>query len=200
MARARSLEEFRAAMSKLAVPYMNTMYADRDGNIYYVYNAAIPRRPERFDWRKPVDGSDPGTEWQGYHTLDELPQVLNPASGYLQNCNSSPLTVTPGVELRREDYPSYMIGREGDNWRARSSRRVLESRERFSFEQFARAALDTRVQAAEEHVPGGMGTTACGGPGAGRAAGRAGAHARRLGLREHQRFVGDHAVRPGGRA
>jgi penicillin amidase len=153
MARARSLEEFRAALRRLAVPYMNTLYADRDGNIYYVYNAAVPRRAPEFDWQRPVDGADPRTEWDGYHALDELPQVLNPAAGYLENCNSSPFHVTAGLELERRDYPPYMIGPETDNPRSRASRRVLESRESISFDEFASAVWDRRLSAAETMVP-----------------------------------------------
>ncbi|MHC5003085.1 MAG: penicillin acylase family protein, partial [Planctomycetota bacterium] len=153
MARARTLAEFRSALSALSVAYMNTMYADADGNIWYVYNAAIPRRDPRFDWLKPVDGSDPATEWDGYHALEELPQVLNPDSGYLQNCNSSPLTVTTGIDLRREDFPPYVIGDEADNWRARSSRRVLTGRDRFTFDELVEAVPDTRLEAADELLP-----------------------------------------------
>ncbi|UCF20403.1 MAG: penicillin acylase family protein [Gemmatimonadota bacterium] len=149
MARARSLEEFRSALSRLAVPYMNTLYADSDGNIYYVYNAAVPRRDPSFDWSQPVDGSNPATEWHGYHSLDELPQVLNPESGYLQNCNSTPFTVTTGIDLKRDAYPTYLVGPESDNWRARSSRQLLMGRAEFTFDEFSNAVLDTKISAAK---------------------------------------------------
>ncbi|MGH9764880.1 MAG: penicillin acylase family protein, partial [Blastocatellia bacterium] len=97
MSRAHNIAEFKAAMSKLAVPMFNCVYADRDGNIFYVYNAAVPRRSTKFDWSKPVDGSNPETDWLGYHTFNELPQLTNPATGFVQNCNSTPfMTTTEG--------------------------------------------------------------------------------------------------------
>src|SRR5262245_38318971 len=74
MGKARNLKEFRQAMARLDVPMFNTMYADREGNIWYLYNGAVPKRDQRYDWLKPVDGSDPGAEWRGYHTIDELPE------------------------------------------------------------------------------------------------------------------------------
>ena len=153
MARARNLTEFRSALDRVAIPYMNIVYADVDGNIFYIYNGIVPRRSSEFDWRKAVDGSDPRTEWQGYHAARELPQLLNPATGYLQNTNSTPFTVTTGVTLDRADFPRYMIGNEGDNGRAQMSRRILTERERFTFEQWTQAATDTRVQAADDALP-----------------------------------------------
>ncbi len=153
MMRAQTLEEWRAAVARLAVPYQNTMYADADGNIQYIYNAAVPRRSVAYDWSLPVDGSDPGTEWNGYHALDELPQYLNPATGYLQNTNSNPFTATDGLTDERVAFPPYMVGRETDNPRARSSRRVLGELRDVTLEDFARAVLDTRLTAADDLLP-----------------------------------------------
>lgn len=153
MIRAGTLEEFRSAVARLDVPYMNLMYADREGNIWYLYGSAVPRRHRGYDWRRPVDGSDPGTEWDGYHPLEELPQVLNPESGWLVNTNSSPFVATSGIELDRADFPPYMIDREEDNPRAWSSRRVLEAHDRLSFDDFARIVWDSRLSLADSLVP-----------------------------------------------
>ena len=94
MIRAQTFAEWKRAVSRCAIPMFNIAYADRDGNIFYVYNGAIPRRDASFDWTQPVDGSDARTEWLGYHAFHELPQVENPRTGYVQNCNSSPFTTT----------------------------------------------------------------------------------------------------------
>jgi acyl-homoserine lactone acylase PvdQ len=153
MARAQSLAEFRAALERVAIPYMNIVYADADGNIFYIYNGVVPKRAAEFDWRNAVDGSDPRTEWQGYHAARELPQVLNPPTGYLQNTNSTPFTVTTGLQLDSSLFPRYMIGDESDNARAKVSREILTERERFSFDDWTRAATDTRVQLAREIIP-----------------------------------------------
>ncbi|MBA3444580.1 MAG: penicillin acylase family protein [Gemmatimonadales bacterium] len=133
MGRAQSLGEFRRALDRNAIPYMNVIYADGDGNILYVYNGIVPRRAQELDWSEPVDGSDPRTEWQGYHPTRDLPQVINPPSGYLLNTNSSPFTATTDLPYKPGSFPNYMVGPEGDNPRARRSRRILTEREKWTF-------------------------------------------------------------------
>jgi acyl-homoserine-lactone acylase len=154
MSKARNFKEFRKAMAQLDVPMFNTMYADREGNIWYFYNGAVPKRDQKYDWLKPVDGSDPGAEWQGYHTIDELPQIFNPPSGWAQNCNATPFLATEEGKGNPDasKFPKYMIG-ENDNARSRISRRLLGEKAKFSFDDLAKAAFDTRVIEAETQIP-----------------------------------------------
>ncbi|HST23388.1 MAG TPA: acylase [Blastocatellia bacterium] len=152
MSKARSFSEFKRAISRLAIPMFNTIYADVKGNIYYLYGGAVPRRSNKFDWSKPLDGSNPETEWKGYHTLDDLPGVLNPASGFIQSCNSSPFMTTSEGNPIKSDYPEYMTS-EGDNARASRSRRILFTTKNFTFEEWSKAVFDTTVNEAETEIP-----------------------------------------------
>lgn len=154
MGKAHNLKEFKAALAHVDVPMFNVMYADRDGNILYVYNGSVPRRDTKYDWSKPVDGSDPGTEWKGYHTLEELPQTLNPASGWAQNCNGTPFMATADGKGNPDPakFPKYMVT-EGDTPRSRISRRILDAKDKFSFEEWAAAGFDTKVIEAEDQIP-----------------------------------------------
>ena len=139
MGRAKSVAEFKEAMRPCNLPMFNAIVADTGGNIFYVYNGAVPKRSAKFDWTKPVDGSNPETEWQGYLGFDELPQLENPKCGFLQNCNQSPLSTTPvAKELqagevdenpKASQFPPYLMAteRERDNPRAQISRRILHS-------------------------------------------------------------------------
>jgi len=152
MSKAKSMAEFKTAMAKCAIPMFNAMYADRDGNIFYVYNGAVPKRSTSFDWSKPVDGSNPAAEWQGYHSFDELPQLTNPKTGFMQNCNQTPFTTTAEGNPVKDSFPVYMT-HESDNARARISRRILSTHQKFSFEDWARAGLDTTVLESETQIP-----------------------------------------------
>ena len=154
MGKARSFAEFKKAMARLALPYMNTIYADRAGNIFYVYNAAVPRRSTKFDWTKPLDGSKPETEWQGYHSLDELPQVTNPRTGFLESCNSSPFLVSTGDNPVPANFPGYMVGvLDVDDTRSRRSRELLAGKDKFTFDAWSQAAFDAKVYEAGVEIP-----------------------------------------------
>ena len=154
MIRARNFKEWRSAASRCAIPMFNIAYADRDGNIFYVYNGAIPKRNPKFDWSRPVDGQDSRTSWQGYHTFDELPQVFNPPSGYVQNCNSTPFRTTDVGNPSKGDYPAYLAeDRNDDKRRAKRSRMLLRESNDITFADFQQMAFDTTLYWPMVEVP-----------------------------------------------
>ncbi|HEX6962721.1 MAG TPA: penicillin acylase family protein [Lacipirellula sp.] len=154
MVRARNLDEFRTALAPMQMLFMNLIYADCDGNTWYLYNGRVPRRNPKFNWSEPVDGADPAAEWLGIHELDELPQVLNPGAGFLQNCNSTPFMVTDGANPLAEKFPRYMIG-DGEvrNRRSLRSLEILRRIHKISFEDWQKAAFDTEVYWARHELP-----------------------------------------------
>jgi acyl-homoserine-lactone acylase len=152
MTRARSVAELKRAMRPLNMLFGNVMAADAGGNTWYLYNGAVPVRDPRFDWSGAVDGSDPATEWKGYHRLEDLPQLTNPATGWMQNCNTTPFLLTSSGNLDSSKFPRYMVT-ESDNWRGLTSRRILTSTQKFTWDAWVRAAFDNYVIAADSLLP-----------------------------------------------
>jgi acyl-homoserine lactone acylase PvdQ len=106
--KARNYAEYLKTMELRANSSNNTVFADADGDIAYWHGDFIPNRDPHFDYTKPVDGSDPTTNWQGLETVDQVPHLLNPKSGYLFNVNDSPWNGAGVSSLRKADYPAYV--------------------------------------------------------------------------------------------
>lgn len=106
MNKSSNIDEFKQAMEMMQIPMFNTLYADYQGNIYYTYNALIPKRKEGYEWNKIVPGDTSDLIWDSYYSYSELPQSLNPQSGYLQNCNSTPYEATVGIGNPKKILPN----------------------------------------------------------------------------------------------
>jgi acyl-homoserine-lactone acylase len=130
----------------------NTIFADSKGEIAYLHPQFVPRRDDRFDYREPVDGSDPSTDWHGLHSLESLPHVADPANGWVMNTNDAPWTAAGADSPRAADYPRYM-DQAGENPRGPHAIRVLTARRDFTLESLVAAAYDPYLTAFARMIP-----------------------------------------------
>lgn len=143
MNKARSLDEWLAAMRIHSLPMFNCGYADREGNILYVYNALLPLRRLGHDWSGILPGNTSETIWSAYLPFDDLPRVLNPPSGFIQNCNSSPFETTAGEGNPEAGAYSPVLGIDtGMTNRALRLLELLGSDESITGEEFAAYKFD----------------------------------------------------------
>jgi acyl-homoserine-lactone acylase len=151
--KARNYESFRRTMDLHTNSSNNTIYADADGTIAYFHGNFIPKRDPRFDWTKPVDGSEPATEWRGLMTVDETPHLLNPASGWIYNCNNWPWSAAGQSSLKKDDYPAYVETGTSESPRGLHALRVLTGKKDFTLDSLISAAYDSYLPAFEPMVP-----------------------------------------------
>jgi acyl-homoserine-lactone acylase len=130
----------------------NTVYADADGTIAYFHGNFIPVRDTQFDWRHPVDGSNPATEWKGLHAVDETITLKNPASGWIQNTNNWPFAAAGPSSPKKESYPAYMSA-NAENARGIHAVRVLSGRKDFTLDRLIAAAYDSYLTGFEPLIP-----------------------------------------------
>ncbi len=150
MAAAGNFGEFESAIRMIQNPMFNIVYADRDGNIFYLFNGNIPVRKEgNFHfWNGTIDGTSSRFLWDRYHSYDELPRLLNPETGFVQNCNEPPWFCTYPPVLKQSDYPAYF----SSSWmtlRPQRSINLIRSRQKFSFDQLVDLKLNTGMEAAD---------------------------------------------------
>ena len=143
---------FREMMDIRTNSSNNTVFADASGNIAYFHGNFIPKRDPSFDFSRPVDGSDPATDWQGLHEVEESIVVLNPKSGWIQNCNSTPFTSAGPFSPKKEDYPYYMAP-DAENYRGIHAVNLLSEVENVTLEKLITLGYDPYLPAFERLIP-----------------------------------------------
>lgn len=150
--KARNLAEFRKTMDLLTNSSNNTLFADADGNVAYLHANFIPRRDPKFDWKQPVDGSDPASEWKGLLSFDEAPNVLNPASGWVYNSNDWPWAAAGPSSPKQSAFPAY-VDNGVESHRGRHAVMVMQDKKDFTIQGLRDAAYDSYLPGFEKSVP-----------------------------------------------
>jgi acyl-homoserine-lactone acylase len=150
--KARNYQAFRKTMALRTNSSNNTVYADADGTIAYFHGNFLPKRDASFDWKHPVDGANPATEWQGLHEIGETITLHNPASGWIQNTNNWPFRAAGASSPREKDYPAYMWSLP-ENARGLHAVRVLENARDLTLDSLIASAYDSYLTAFEPLVP-----------------------------------------------
>ena len=146
---ARSLEEWKAALRIAAHPESNFTYADAEGNIFYIWNAVLPVRPHPAGEIAPVPVERSEQMWTAVHSLDELPQLLNPAGGYVRNENDAPWLTNLRQPLNPLDFPPYFEAGEAISLRSQHSLSLIDSDRQLSLEDVVRLKHSYRMVLAD---------------------------------------------------
>ena len=147
----KGFEDFKKLMNMRSNTSDNTVFADDKGNIAYWHGNFIPKRDKSFDHSLIVDGSNAATNWKGIHTLDEIVHVYNPASGWIQNCNSTPFTVSGNSSPKKELYPTYMAP-DGENFRGINAVRLLSKYNNLTIDKMIDSVGYNRYLAAFDYL------------------------------------------------
>jgi acyl-homoserine-lactone acylase len=148
----KSLKEFEEVLDLRANTSNNTVFADFKGNIAYWHGNFLPKRNLNFNWAKAVDGSTKLTDWQGLHPVSEIVHIKNPPVGWIQNCNSSPFSVSGMQSPKRENYPPYAAP-DGENFRSINAVRLHENQEKYTLESLIKKGYDTKLSIFEVLLP-----------------------------------------------
>jgi acyl-homoserine-lactone acylase len=151
--KATDYQSFEKTMELHTNSSNNTIFADNSGNIAYFHANFIPRRDPKFDWTKPVDGSDPATDWHGLLSVEESPLLHNPSSGWLYNSNNSPWSAAGPSSPQKSDYPVY-VDSGSESARGLHAIRVLQNRKDFTLDGLIAAAYDSYLTWFEDPMPG----------------------------------------------
>jgi acyl-homoserine-lactone acylase len=146
MDKSRNFSEFYKAMEMVAIPMFNTVYADRYDTIFYVSNAKIPIRAKGYDWKNTVIGNTSKTLTTGFHPLKDLPQYVNPKSGYVFNTNNTPFNASGASDnLTAANFDETMGYETADNNRSLRFQELMGQFDKLSYADFKRIKYDNQL-------------------------------------------------------
>lgn len=148
MGRSKNFAEYQAIMNRLQVPSFNIVYGDREGHIQYLYNGILPKHADGGDvakWGGLVPGDTSKTLWTETHTYAELPKVIDPPTGYVQNTNDPPWVATYPQTIQAKDYPAYMANIGPMSLRAQQSSHLMADPQKITFDDFVVRKLTSHV-------------------------------------------------------
>jgi len=150
LSKSRNLQEFTATLKQNHIPMFNIAYADADGNIAYWWNGTVPRRvDDGMDYSAEVPGDTGKYVWKELHKTEELPQLINPSGGYVQNCNDPPWWTSLRNLLDPTKYPSYTEPGHRLQFRSQMSLEMMEGQQKFSLEDVKRLKYNPKMLLAD---------------------------------------------------
>jgi acyl-homoserine-lactone acylase len=154
LSKSKNLQEFVSNLKLNRIPMFNIAYADVDGNIAYWWNGTVPKRlDDGTDYRHDIPAETSKHVWKQLHSLEELPQLINPPGGYVQNCNDAPWWTSLRDPLDPRRYPSYFEPGRTLMLRTQMSLEIMEGQKKFSIEDVKRLKYETRMLAAARVKP-----------------------------------------------
>ena len=150
--KAANLTDYLKVAERKANSSNDTLFADDLGEIAFLMPQFMPVRDDRFDYTRPVDGSDPATDWRGLHTLPSLPSVANPRVGWVHNTNDWPWSAAGPDSPKATDYPRYM-DQVGGNARGAHADLLLMGKRDWTARRLRAAAYDPYLPAFARLLP-----------------------------------------------
>jgi acyl-homoserine-lactone acylase len=152
MAKAKNFRQFQKILQRLQLPMFTIMYADREGHIMHLFNGLVPvhQQGDFAYWQASIiPGDTSKTLWTKIHPYQDLPKVIDPPSGWLQNANDPPWTTTFPSPIKADNYPSYMAPRGPMSLRAQRSAKMLAADNSISFQEMIAYKHSTQMELAE---------------------------------------------------
>ena len=145
MNKAKNFSEFYNALKMKALPGYNIGYADKNDTIFYISNGLIPIRNKGYDWENVVPGNTRKTLWTENYEIEDLPQVLQPKSGYIYNANHSPFKSSGNEDNPIASNFSSDMGFENyDNNRSTRLKKLIEQYDKIDYECFKKIKYDNK--------------------------------------------------------